>query len=74
MLRFLIFTVLFYYAFKVIRFLLLAKKTINQSQQNNNGFTSGFKGFRSSHSGKKDLNEIEEADFTVIKDESEQKN
>lgn len=73
MLRFILLTTLFYFAFKVIRFLLLANKTIKRTGTNNNGFTSGFQGFRSTNSGQKDLNEIEEADFTVIKDDSEQK-
>ena len=65
MLRFIILSLFLYFAFRVLRVVLLAKKTINRNP--GSGFTSNFQGFNQ----KKSLDEIEEADFTVIKDESD---
>lgn len=70
MLRFIIFSLFLYFMVRVIRVLLMANKNIKK--QGGSGFTSGFQGFR--QSPKSTLDEIEEADFTVIKDDSESKN
>lgn len=68
MLRLLLLSLLIYFSFKVFRRFLVSQI----SQNNSNPFFSNFQSQRPNQSVKEKLNQIEDADFTEIIDETKQ--